>query len=44
MREQQHLLADAVELVAGGCRPGEPFRVRELAILSPYACERSAAG
>jgi len=44
MDEQQRLLADAVERIAGGSRPGEPFTVRELVILSPYTRERSAAG
>lgn len=37
--EQQALLSDAVELILS-----EPFTVRELVILSPYARERSAAG
>ena len=37
--EQQRLLADAVERILS-----EPFTVRELVILSPYARERSAAG
>ena len=44
MDEQQRLLADAVERITGGCRPGEPFTVRELVILSPYRADRSAAG
>lgn len=39
MDEQQRLLSDAVELILS-----EPFTVRELVILSPYARERSAAG
>ncbi len=39
MDEQQRLLADAVERILS-----EPFTVRELVILSPYASERSAAG
>ncbi len=39
MDEQQRLLADAVERILS-----EPFTVRELVILSPYARERSAAG
>ncbi len=39
MAEQQALLADAVERILN-----EPFTVRELVILSPYARERSAAG
>lgn len=39
MDEQQRLLADAVERILA-----EPFTVRELVILSPYARERSAAG
>ena len=39
MAEQQRLLADAVERILS-----EPFTVRELVILSPYARERSAAG
>jgi len=39
MDEQQRLLADAVDRILL-----EPFTVRELAILSPYARERSAAG
>lgn len=39
MDEQLHLLADAVERILS-----EPFTVRELVILSPYARERSAAG
>ncbi len=39
MAEQQALLADAVERILS-----EPFTVRELVILSPYARERSAAG
>ena len=39
MGEQQRLLADAVERILS-----EPFTVRELVILSPYARERSAAG
>ncbi len=39
MDEQLRLLADAVERILS-----EPFTVRELVILSPYARERSAAG
>jgi len=39
MNEQLRLLADAVERILS-----EPFTVRELVILSPYARERSAAG
>ncbi len=39
MDEQQRLLANAVERILS-----EPFTVRELMILSPYARERSAAG
>ncbi len=39
MNEQQQLLADAVERILS-----EPFTVRELVILSPYARERSAVG
>ncbi|MBX9471079.1 nuclease-related domain-containing DEAD/DEAH box helicase [Microcella sp.] len=39
MDEQQRLLADAVERILS-----EPFTVRELVILSPYARERSAGG
>lgn len=39
MDEQQRLLADAVERILS-----EPFTVRELVILSPYARERSASG
>ncbi|GAA1703868.1 hypothetical protein GCM10009792_24980 [Microcella alkalica] len=39
MDEQQHLLADAIERILS-----EPFTVRELVILSPYARDRSAAG
>jgi hypothetical protein len=42
--EQQRLLADAVERIAGSLQTSEPFTVRELVILSPYARERSAAG
>lgn len=30
--------------MTGGCRPGEPFTVRTLVILSPYRADRSAAG
>ena len=37
--EQQRLLADSVERILS-----EPFTMRELAILSPHARERSAAG
>jgi len=44
MAEQQLLLADAVERIAGGARSAEPYTVRDLVILSPYARERSAAG
>ncbi len=39
MDEQPRLLVDAVERILS-----EPFTVRELVILSPYARERSAAG
>ena len=39
MDEQLRMLADAVERILS-----EPFTVRELVILSPYARERSAAG
>jgi hypothetical protein len=39
MDEQLRLLADAVERILS-----EPFTVRELVILSPYARERSAVG
>ncbi|KQV24812.1 nuclease-related domain-containing DEAD/DEAH box helicase [Yonghaparkia sp. Root332] len=39
LEQQQPLLADAVERILS-----EPFTVRELVILSPYARERSAAG
>ena len=39
MAEQQRLLADAVERILS-----EPFTVRELVILSPYARERAAVG
>ncbi len=39
MDEQQRLLADSVERILS-----EPFTLRELVILSPYARERSAAG
>jgi len=34
----------AVGRIAGHSRPGEPFTVRELVILSPYRADRSAAG
>lgn len=39
MDEQLRLLADAVERIQA-----EPFTVRKLVILSPYARERSASG
>ena len=39
MDQQQRLFADAVERILS-----EPFTVRELVILSPYARERRAAG
>jgi hypothetical protein len=44
MDEQQRLLADGAQRIAGGPRSGESFTVRDLVILSPYARERTAAG